>query len=405
MHTNDKSKLALYGGVKVRQKKMPPRKAFDDSDLKAIKAAFKYYAGKGLDFGYQGRYEQLYTDAFVKYLGAAGYCDAVNSGTSALYVALAALRLEPGSQVLVSPVTDPGTINAIILNQLRPVLADSSLDSFSIGAEEYEARLSDKIKAAVIVHIGGKAAPIDKIRGLSKSRGIYLIEDCSQAHGAKISGKKVGTFGDIAAFSTMYRKTHATGGCGGVVYTQDKNLYDMVRSFADRGKPFHRCDFNEKDPSSFLFPAHNMNIDELSCVVGLGSLKKLDGTIRRRVEFLSGLRQALHAVSGVCRIAEVSSGDSPFFCPISVEVKKISCSKSEFARAVQAEGIDINPDYRYVVCEWPWVKRYLADDISCRNAIAFRESSFNLLLNENYGQQEIKDIIQVIKKVESVFIK
>lgn len=403
MAKEPKSKLALYGGPKVRPGKMPARRAFGKNELEAIKGLFGYYAKLDADFEYQGRYEQLYTDAFVNYMGTAGYCDAVNSGTSALFVALAALKLEPDSHVLVSPVTDPGTINAIILNQLKPVLIDASPDSFNCGLEEFKARLSDRIKAAVIVHIGGKAAPSDKICTLARSKGIYVIEDCSQAHGAKIAGRKVGTFGNLAAFSTMTRKAHATGGCGGVVYTQDKKLYDMVRSFADRGKPFNRQDFNDKDPGSFLFPAHNLNIDELSCAVGLSSLKKLDETIRRRVEFLTGLRKALNDVSAVCRIAEVGPGESPFFCPISVDIKKISCSKVEFASAVRAEGITINHDYKYVVSEWPWARRYLADDFICRNATAFRERSFNLLLNEHYGRKEIDDIIKAIIKVESVF--
>lgn len=400
-----KENLAVYGGPKLRKTPMPPRMAFADEELQAVAEVFRYYGDRKTDFGYQGEFERRYTDAFVQYMGGNGFADAVCSGTAALFVSLAALRLEPGSHVVVSPVTDPGTISAIILNQLVPVVADANDTSFNMGFEQFEERITEKTKAVVVVHIAGKAAEIDLISESAKKRGIKVIEDCSQAHGAKFKGEKVGNFGDIAAFSTMYRKNHATGGCGGIVFTRDKGLYNMVRAFADRGKPFFRDDFNEKDPSSFLFPALNLNIDELSCAIGIRSLAKLNQTIEKRVSFLKKLGKRLNEVSRVCRLEDVSDDDSPFFHPMIVDTSRISCSKSEFAKAVQAEGIDINTDYRYVVCEWEWAKPYLADSLWCKNAINYRETSFNLLFNENFGEQELRDIVEAVLKVECAFIR
>lgn len=402
MPTGQKCKLALYGGVRSRKRPMPSRLAFGPDELSAINGLFNHYRSKKIDFGYQGKYERLYNEAFVHYMGVKGFSDAVNSGTSALYVAIAALNLMPHSHVIVSPVTDPGTVSAIILNRLVPVIADSSPQSYNIGVEEFKARISKKIKAAVIVHVGGKPAPIDTICDIAEDKRIYIIEDCSQSHGAKLNGRKVGTFGDIAAFSTMYRKAHATGGCGGVVFTRKKKYYDLARAYADRGKPFFKSDFTEKDPSSFLFPALNLNIDEISCVIGIKTLEKLDTVIKRRIEFLMKLSSHISKNSKVCNLAEVSINDSPFFQPIIIDISKISCSKEEFANAVRAEGIDINPDYKYVVSEWKWVKPYLADGYRSKNAINFRKSSFNLLFNENYGDEEIRDIVTAILKVEEV---
>jgi len=207
---------------------MKNRNLFDNGAMDALREVFEFYGDS--DFGYQGEFEKRYTEAFVRYQGGDGYADAVCSGTAALYIAVASLQLQEGSHVLVSPITDPGTISAIILNKLTPVIMDSMPNSYNVGVEQFLDRLTDKTKVVIVVHAGGKAAQIKEIADEAKQRGIFVIEDCSQAHGAEYSGQKVGTFGDISAFSTMYRKNHATGGCGGVVYTKNERLYRLARS-------------------------------------------------------------------------------------------------------------------------------------------------------------------------------
>ena len=405
-HKAVKADLAIYGGPKARPEPMPARMAFGGDEFQTvIEELFEHYRARKFDPGYQDTYERLYTEAFVRYLEVDGFADAVNTGTAALFVAIAALQLPPGSHVIVSPITDPGTVNAIILNRLVPVLADSSPYSYNMGFEQFEERITDKTRAVVVVHATGKAAPIDLISQLAREKGIYVVEDCSQAHGARLNGQKVGTFGDIAAFSTMYRKAHATGGCGGVIFTRSEERYHLVRAYADRGKPFWIPGFNEKDPTTFLFPALNFNIDEISCAIGLKSLEKLDDTIQRRLAFLRALSESISQHSVVCSPSGVSSDDSPFFYPVFVDSTKISCSKKEFAQAVRSEGIDLNPHYMYVVREWPWVQPYLADHFECKNAVECRNSSFNILLNENYGMQEVEDIVAAISKVEQVYLR
>ena len=383
---------------------MPSRMLFGDEELQIIKEVFEHYREKNVDFGYQGDYEKLYTDAFVKYLEVDGFADAVCTGTAALFVAVASLQLKPGSHVLVSCITDPGTINAIILNQLVPVLCDNAANSYNIGAEEFEKRITDKTKAVIVVHAAGKSAPIDLISEIAKKNDIYVIEDCSQAHGARCGKKRVGTFGHIAAFSTMYRKNHSTGGCGGVVFTQERKRYDLIRSYADRGKPFSKDDFDEKNPATFLFPALNLNIDEISCAIGIKTLSKLDTIIKKRLNFLYELKNALEKYSKTCRILNLSDKDSPFFQPIFVDTSKIACSKIEFAKALQAEGVTINPDYMYVVSEWPWVRPYLSDTYFCENAVKYRDSTFNLLFNENCGRDEVHNIVSAVCKTEIKYI-
>ncbi|MBI2316366.1 MAG: DegT/DnrJ/EryC1/StrS family aminotransferase [Betaproteobacteria bacterium] len=213
-------KLALEGGKPVRARPMPLRRALGELELSLLDEALRYYRELGTDPGYQGPFEKRYCDQFAAMMGG-GWADVVATGTASVYLALAALELPRGSEVMVSPITDPGTISAIILLGLKPRLADARPNHYNMGAEEFLARLSPAVSAVCVVHCAGKPADIERIAAEARTRGIRVVEDCSQAHGAQVMGRPVGTFGDVAAFSTMYRKAHMTGGSGGVVYSRD----------------------------------------------------------------------------------------------------------------------------------------------------------------------------------------
>jgi perosamine synthetase len=396
--------LAVYGGDPVRKSPMPPRLALGEDERRMVIEVLDHYAERKVDPGYQGTFEKVYTDAFVDMMGG-GYADAVATGTSALYVSVAALDLPKGSEVLVSPITDPGTLAAIVLNGLRPRLIDSKSDSYNVGPEQLAQRITKNVSAAIIVHAAGYASEIDKIVEIAHAHGIKIIEDCSQSHFAKHKAKPVGTFGDIAAFSTMYRKAHMTGASGGLIYSRNLQVFRNALVHADRGKPRWREDFDDRNPATYLVPALNHHTDEISCAIGLASLKRLPSTIVSRLAFVSDFVARLYDASDVCRGYRFMPTSSPFYFPVIVDVDAISCSKIEFAEAVRAEGIDLNPHYKYVVCEWPYIQPHLADDFDTPNARSIRDRSFNLYLNENYREQESKDCVKAIVKVEKYFKK
>jgi perosamine synthetase len=396
--------LAIHGGAPVRAERMPPRLALGDEELRMIQECVAYYREQQVDPGYQGPFEKLYTDAFCDMMGG-GYADAVATGTASLFVSLAALDLPKGSEVLVSPITDPGSLGAIILAGLKPKLCDSLPDSYLVGLDQMLERVSPNVSCAMVVHAVGQAAEVDRIVPAMHARGIKVIEDCSQAHGAKIVGRPIGTFGDIAAFSTMYRKAHMTGASGGVVYCRDLDLYRKALAHADRGKPRWLDEFTDRDPSNYLFPALNFHTDEISCAIGVASLRRLDQTIMRRLSYVSDVVAGIAEHSAVCRPYSHNPTDSPFFYPIIVDPERIACGKVEFAEAVRKEGIDLNPHYKFVVDEWPWVRPHLADDFKTDAARSIRDRSFNLYLNENYGATEAEDTVEAILKVERHFAK
>ena len=396
--------LAVDGGVPVRTRPMPARFALGEAETALIHEVLAYYQDKKVDPGYQGAFEKRYTDTFVKFMGG-GYADAVATGTASLYIAIAALDLPAGSEVIVSPITDPGTISSIILNNLVPRVADSEPGTFNMGPGQFVARITAKTRAVMLVHSLGRAADVSGVVKEAHARGIRVIEDCSQSHGARVKGRPIGNYGDIAAFSTMYRKAHMTGGAGGVVFTNDIDLHHRALAAADRGKPSWRSDFDDRNPNQFLFPALNFHTDEISCAIGISSLSRLQDTLLRRLAFVAELTGRLNDRAEICRPYGYSPNDAPFVYPIVVDIDRITCSKEHFANAVLAEGIGLNPHYRYLVSDWPWLRKFLSDDFSTPNARSMRDRSFMLYLNENYGLSEASDCSKAIVKVEKRYAR
>lgn len=394
----------MDGGDPVRSRPMPPRFALGEAEIALIHEAIAHYQERKVDPGYQGVFEKRYTDAFVKFMGG-GYADAVATGTASLYIAIAALDLPAGSEVIVSPITDPGTLSAIILNNLVPRLADSESGTFNMGPEQFVTRITPNTRAVMLVHSLGTAADVVGLVKEAHARNIRVIEDCSQSHGARVKGRPIGNFGDIAAFSTMYRKAHMTGGAGGVVFSNDVDLHRRALAHADRGKPSWQSDFDDRNPNQFLFPALNLHTDEISCAIGIASLGRLQDALLKRLTFLAELSGRLNDRATVCRPYGYSPNDAPFVYPILVDADQITCGKEHFAKAVLAEGIGLNPHYQYLVSDWPWLKRHLSDDFATPNARKMRDGSFMLYLNENYGISEASDCAKAIVKIEKHFAK
>lgn len=377
----------------------PPRFACSHEERIAVQDAFDYYEEHNADPAYQGYYEKQYTDLFCRMMYG-GYADSVATGTTAILIALQALQLPKGSRVLCSPITDPGTINAIIFAGYQPKLIDSHPHSYNIGASEFEFALDESVKAAVIVHAMGHANEMSTIMPISLSRDIPILEDCSQAHFATHQGLLVGAFGDIAAFSTMNRKVHITGGCGGLVYTRSRALYQFALAYADRGKPRWRHGFDDRNPEHFLFPALNLHNDELSCAIGYVSLSRLPQTISARLAFVELLSQLMCTHETIFEPLVFNPNDSPFALPIFV---KAGIEKLPVATALLNMGVPLNPHYRYLCADWSWLKPYLPEGNDTPTARAARDRSFVLYLNENYGKPEAEDIWLKMLQVNEMY--
>jgi len=407
--------LAIEGGRKVREEPFPKRHLFGPEEREAALALLDRAAETGDAIGYNGPEEQAYESEFCAFMGG-GYADLVNSGTSALYVALGALRLPPASEVIVPPITDPGGVMPVALLNLVPVVADALPGTFNAGPEQIEAVLSPYTRAIVVAHIAGEPADMDPIVALAAARGIPVVEDCAQAHGARYKGRLVGTVGTITAVSTMSGKHHATGAQGGVVYTQDEALYWEAKRFADRGKPFNL------EPGTNVRAGLNLNGNELAAAIGRAQLRKLPSIIGRRRAIAARIKAGIAGLQGVAAGRELPDTEpSYWFMRFRVIEEHLRVDKVAFAEALAAEGIPVGVSYRHIPSEAAWFRQRMVFPGSdypwglpeyrgnrdavfpCPNAVAAAEEHFTVPVHENYTTREADDIVAAIRKVEAAY--
>lgn len=165
----------------------------------------------------------------------------------------------------------------------------------------------------------------------------------------------------------MYRKASITGG-GGVVYCQNIELYHRTLALADRGKPLWSDDYAPRDPSGYLFPALNLNGNELGCAIGIASLQRLPQTIERRRHYAARIAEELYHHANYCRPMIDWRNTAPFVLPIRCDLASFGISAKSFGKTLLAEGIELNPCYQYLACDWPWLQPYLVDDFPYEGA-------------------------------------
>ena len=407
--------LAIDGGPKVRETPFPKRHLFGEEERWAALALFDQAVESGDAINYNGPEEQAYEREFAEFMGG-GYADLVNSGTSALYVALGALELGAAGEVVVPPITDPGgAMPAALLCQV-PVVADSAPGSFNAGADQIEAVLTPHTRAIVVAHIAGEPADMDPILELARGRGVPVVEDCAQAHGARYKGRLVGTLGDVAAFSTMSGKHHATGPQGGVVFTGDEDRYWEAKRFADRGKPFNT------EATSNLRAGLNLNGNDLAAAVGRVQLAKIGGMIERRWEGAAQIEQAIAGLEAVRLGWQVEKTKGVYwFMRFCVDAERLTVNKDVFAAAVAAEGIPVGVSYRHIPSEAIWFRErrvFPGSDypwglpaygggreaqFACPNAVEAVESHFIMSIHEHWGEREVADVGEAFAKVEAAY--
>ncbi|MBR7630568.1 DegT/DnrJ/EryC1/StrS aminotransferase family protein [Aeromonas popoffii] len=213
------------------------------------------------------------------------YAIALANGTLALDVALKALGVGAGDDVIVTPRTFLASASAIVTAGANPVFADVDLNSQNITAESIVQVLTPNTKAVIVVHLAGMPADMDPIMTLAAEHGFVVIEDCAQAHGAKYKGRSVGSIGHVGAWSFCQDKIMTTGGEGGMVTTSNKALWQAMWSYKDHGKSYDSVYHKQHAPGfrwvhdSF---GTNWRMMEIQAVIGRIQLKRMaDWTAKR----------------------------------------------------------------------------------------------------------------------------
>ncbi|MGN6156380.1 MAG: DegT/DnrJ/EryC1/StrS family aminotransferase [Sphingomicrobium sp.] len=236
---------------------------------------------------------------------------ALANGTLALEVALKALGIGPGDEVIVTPRTFLASASCVITVGATPVFADVDRDSGNITPASARAVLTDKTRAIIPVHLAGWPCDMEGFKALAAETGVSIIEDCAQAHGAKIDGRNVGTFGDIGAWSFCQDKIITTGGEGGMVNTDDPELWSRMWSYKDHGKSFELMESKDRPPGfrwvheSF---GSNYRMLEVQAVIGRIQLRRLGRWHERRTANARRLADTLLRFPDAVRVPLPANG-------------------------------------------------------------------------------------------------
>lgn len=286
----------------------------------------------------KGTFVKRFEREFAERLGVR-FAYACASGSAAIHTALAALDLEPGDEVITTPITDMGALTPILYQTAIPVFADVDPHTYNVTAETIERALSPRTRAIIVTHLFGNPADMQAITALARSRHIPIIEDAAQAFGATFAGRPVGTFGTIGCFSLQQGK-HITCGEGGIVVTDDETFARRMNLFINKGWPY-----GESSPDH-EFIALNYRLSELQGAVAWAQLGKLDEHVAVRRERARELTRALGGLPGIETPAIIPGASHSYWkYALRVDPKHYPGGPVEFAALLKDASIASVPRY------------------------------------------------------------
>lgn len=330
--------LAIDGGKPVREQSLPQEwpgaMHMDEQEVEAVarvarsRSLFRFYGPNP-----QNESAQLETE-FAEYVGRK-YALGVNSGTTALQVALSALGCSFGDEVIMPGYFWISVAAATVRCGAIPVLADVD-DTWGLDPEKLEDKITDRTKAIIMVHMGGVIGRVKEVAAVAKKHGIPLLEDCAQAAGASQDGKQAGTFGDIAIYSFQLNKNMTTGE-GGMVVTDDDRLYARASAAHDLGYVrggSGRLGLEEAETQTWGVGGR---MNELIAAVARVQLRKLDTIVGNMRSTKNRIKEALSDIDGFTfRKVLDPENDGGAFLYVTFQDRDVSL---KFVKAIQAEGI------------------------------------------------------------------
>jgi len=415
--------LAINGGEKAVQTPYEPRRHFGAEEKAACNRVMDEAIAAGVAPGYNGPERGLLCAEFAELLGG-GYAECVNSGTTSVYVALRALDIQPFTEIICPPVTDPGGLMPVVMLNCIPVIADAAPGSFNISLEGVKKAYTERTSAIIVAHIAGEPCEdLEAICEFAKEKGIFVVEDVAQCHGATMNyGKPVGTFGDASGFSMMFGKHTCVGGQGGLVWTRTEDAYWRSRRSADRGKPYGVDGSNGNVCASL-----NYNMDDMHAAIGRVQIQKMFPIAKERRRVVNAIKEGLKDIPAFS-FSPIGEGVAPsyWFLRILFNADAVTVDKDTICDALNAEGVATNRRYAATpyTSEWyqnsvvfgasgyPWAapeytgdkeKRYTLADLP--NASKSLDDTIIIYPLESWTDTNIAETVAAFKKVYEAYKK
>ena len=401
------SELAINGGPKAKPTPYTLTNRYGDEELALLKEVVE----SGRLMGPGGKVQE-FEEAVAKAFGVK-HVVMVTSGTAALHTALAALGVAEGDEVITTPMTDIGTVAAILALHAIPIFADIDLDTRLISPDSVRERISDRTRAIMTVHMSGLPCDMDAFNQISEETGVKLLEDCAQAHGGTYKGRILGSIGHAAGFSMNESKQMSTGD-GGFVVTNDDETAWIANLFRD--KTYIRDGSIGRGAQPIPFFALNYRPTCLQAAVGIAQLRKLDFVVPRRDVIARRYYAELSGLDGL-DLPKIVDGGQPSWWPLSSRYTGTSPGRDEVAKTLSAEGLNIStgmtPPKNILSTELVRKKKYypLTDEVpsfwrdtvyepdSCPNVDVLQDTVMRLPVDHRYTDEDVDQTIAGVKKV------
>jgi dTDP-4-amino-4,6-dideoxygalactose transaminase len=344
------------------------------------------------------------------------HCITASSGTAAIHTAVGALGIGRGDEVITSPITDMGTLIAIMAQNAVPVFADVDPWSRNMTPASIEAKITPRTKCLLVVHLGGNPLDMPGIMKIARKHKLAVVEDLAQSYLCSLNGRLCGTYGDFGCFSLNDSK-HMGAGDGGMLITNNSKLADLADLFAD--KCYDRTG-GGRDP---FMVGYNYRLNIMAAAVALEQakgIKKLTDTRNKRGTKLSDL---LADVPGIIPHKVLPKAHCTYWYYLfGVDSSVIKCDLSSFAAALQAEGVGAWLDNRSVL-HWPLFAEAKTNPWACsfscplyKGEVDYRLESYpgvqqavssqlRMQLNEWWTDRDVKDTAKAIRKVAEFYAR
>ena len=288
---------------------------------------------------------------FARYIGTE-HAVAVSSGTAALHLAMIALDLHPGDEVITTPFSFISSANVALMVNAVPVFVDIDPETWNINVHAIKRNITDRTRAILPVHVFGQPARMDTLRDIAIDNGLYLIEDACEAVGASFQDMKVGTFGDVGIFA-FYPNKQMTTGEGGMLVTNQQTLADMFRSLRNQGR----------DPG-LPWLAHqrlgyNYRLSDINCALGISQLSRIDSIIARRKQVVQWYWDRLHRESRlVMQYVHRQADVSPFVMVVRLADEYTQTDRDRILQELRARHIGCSNYFAPIHLQPFYVQRF-----------------------------------------------
>lgn len=395
-------KLALFGGKPSRKKPFKHSTLIGPKEKKEVLSLLSSGKLSGFYKNFLGGDKVIkYENDWAKFFRCK-YAVAVNSGTSAQHIALAACGVKKGDEVIVTSLSFTSTVSTILMNGAVPKFCDIDPETFNLDHNKIEKLITKKTKAIVPVHLYGLPANMDKIMQLAKKYNLRVIEDTCQSPGSKYRGKYVGTFGDLGTFSTVETKNISTGE-GGIIVSNDAELIHKCRLIRNHGEAYMLGKTRGYSPQVL---GYNLRPTEFQAILGIYQLKKLSKINKERNRLSKYLLNSLRKIKGIKIPLEKlrNSNIVRHLVCLQYNEKETGVTKEKYIKALQKEGIQVSPGYPHTL--YAIYYGYLKKGYNFKKGLCpvaedvIKKSIWIMQVRPPSKISDMDDIIRAFKKVD-----